>query len=439
MRIPTLVLALALVACGRSDGRDSAAEPGPASAASNGPDPIVLRVPREGGRVSAHRYPDDSLLWRSAQPAPPIARVLAFDVEGGMLAAVDGRGLPMRVDLRMGTVSTASRARFTSLASNDGVAIYGVAANGSIARLTPSGGEWKHTLPARARDVFPQPDGSLLVTAVRGAGTVAWQLRPPETRLLDSTVIEGRGRALGIGVGDRVYFAERTELRAVLARDLQPVPAITFDSPVSAVAATPSGDRLYVATEGTSALSVVDRYSEEIDATITLPGAASDLRVDPLGRYVLARHAQGDSAWVIAVDNNRLLGSVRTTWRTDLPFVAPDGAIAVAQGADVLFLAGATLQPVRTVTGGASDFWHVIMWNGFRPRAAGLDSPVSFGGGRARDTAAADSADSLTVDSSGVVPDSVPPVPPDTVPVPPPTPRAATGAHFNVSFAAVAT
>jgi hypothetical protein len=437
VRIPTLVVALALVACGRSDGRDSAAEPGPSSAAANrGPDPIVLRVPREGGRVSAYEYPKlDSVIWRSSQAAPSLARVLGFDVEGGLLAAVDGRGLPTRIDLRMGTVSTASRTPFASLTSSDGIAIYGVAANGSIARLTPSGGEWKHTLPARAQDVFAQTDGSLLVVAARGAGTVLWQLRPPETRLLDSASVDGRGRALGTAVGDRVYFAVGSELRGVRTRGLEPVPGLTFERPVSAVAATPSGDRLYVATEGTSALSVVDRYSDEIDATITLPGAASDLRVDPLGRYVLARFARGDSAWVIAVENDRLVGAVGTAWRADLPFVAPDGAIALARGGDVHFVSGATLAPVRTVAGGASDFWHVILWNGFRPRAAGLDAPVSFGGGRPRDSVSADSADTLAVDSSAAVRDSVPTTPPETTSVA----RGAVTGQFNVSFAAVAT
>jgi len=444
VRIPTLVVALALVACGPSDGRDSAAEPGPASAAANrGPDPIVLRMPRTGGRVSAYQYPNlDSVLWRSAQAVPPVARVLGFDVEGGLLAVVDGRGLPTRIDLRAGTVSTASRTRFTSLASSDGVAIYGVGANGSISRLTPSGGEWKQTLPARASDVFPQADGSLIVVAARGPRTVVWQLRPPETRLLDSAEVAGRGRALGAAVGDRVYFASGVELLGVRTRDLEVVPAVVFDAPVTAVAATPSGDRLYVASEGVSALSVVDRYSEEIDATIALPGAASELRVDPLGRYVLARFAVGDSAWVIAVENNRLVGAVGTAWRADLPFVAPDGAIALAQGDDVRFVTGATLQPVRTVENGAADLWHVIHWNGFRPRAAGLDAPVSFSGGSGRaDSAAADSTDSLTVDSSAVAPDSfppVPPIPPETSNVAPAAPRTATGAQYMISFAAVA-
>ena len=27
---------------------------------------------------------------------------------------------------------------------------------------------------------------------------------------------------------------------------------------------------------------------------------------------------------------------------------------------------------------GASEFWHFVFWNGFRPRAAGLDQPVIF-------------------------------------------------------------
>jgi hypothetical protein len=227
VRTSTLALALLLVACGRSDDRGSAAEPGQASATANrGPDPIVLRIPRGGGRVSAYQYPNlDSVIWRSGQPAPPIERVLAFDVEGGLLAAVDERGLPTRVDLRMGTVSTASRTRFTTLASSDGVAIYGVAAGGSISRLTPSGGEWKHTPAAPARGVFPQADGSVIVASARGSRLVFWQLRPPETRAYDSAVVDRGGRTLQTVVTDRVYVAAATSSRCAPCRSTHPCAA----------------------------------------------------------------------------------------------------------------------------------------------------------------------------------------------------------------------
>jgi cell division septation protein DedD len=97
------------------------------------------------------------------------------------------------------------------------------------------------------------------------------------------------------------------------------------------------------------------------------------------------------------------VGSIQSEWSADLPASAPDGAIAVNTGRDVVFLDGETLQPVRTVVGGAKDFWYFLFWNGFRPRAAGLDQPVSFA---RKDTTPADStvADSTPSDTTGVAP-----------------------------------
>jgi len=100
--------------------------------------------------------------------------------------------------------------------------------------------------------------------------------------------------------------------------------------------------------------------------------------MDPLGRYVLARHAGADSAWVVAVGTARVIGSVATEWRDDLPLIAADGALLLAQKEDVLVVDGETLRAKSTIRGGARDFWHAVVWNGFRPRAGDLDQPVTF-------------------------------------------------------------
>jgi cell division septation protein DedD len=92
---------------------------------------------------------------------------------------------------------------------------------------------------------------------------------------------------------------------------------------------------------------------------------------------------------VIAIGTDRLIGSVQTHWTSDLPACAPDGAIAINTGQDVVFLDGETLQSVRTVVDGAKDFWYFTFWNGFRARAAGLDQPVSFARADTTDSTAA--------------------------------------------------
>jgi septal ring-binding cell division protein DamX len=81
----------------------------------------------------------------------------------------------------------------------------------------------------------------------------------------------------------------------------------------------------------------------------------------------------------------------------------------------VTLVDGATLRERSRVSGGAADYWHVVTWNGFRPRAAGLDKPVEF----RTDTPVADTAvvDSAAADTTAP-PDTTRRTPPDTVAVP---------------------
>ena len=420
-----------------------------ATPTQQGPDPIVLRVARTGGSVRAFAYPRlDSAVWQSSDPAPALSRVLAFDQEAGRLAVVDAKGLPGRIDLRSGGVSTASKAKLASLTSADGYAIYGVA-GGAVTRLTPSGAPWPYKPPSPAREVLPQPDGSLIVVGERGAQTVVWHLRPPQETVLDSAILGRTNRAFRTEIGDRVYFTVDSGLVALRGRDLSPAPGITLKQRVRAIAPTPSGDRLYVVTDSSTTLTVVNRYSDKIEDRVELPGQVSDLRMDPLGRYLLARAAGrgaagADSAWVVALGTGHVIGAVKTAWLADLPFVTPDGMIALASGTDVVFVDGEKLAERSRVKNGAKDFWHLIYWNGFRPRAAGLDEPVTFDGGSAPDSGGPpDSMDSAFAAGAITPGDSAhPPVPPrpDSAAPAPGTAApggAARGAGFMVQFASL--
>jgi cell division septation protein DedD len=452
-RLSISLLLIPALACGRDKrvGSDTVSDAARAEAA-RGPDPILLRLPRTGGAVRAYLYPRlDSVVWSGH--AASIDRVLGFDPEGGTLAIVDAKGLPARVDLRLGESAIATRTKLTSLLAPTGTDIYGIDPNGAAVRVSRSS-TWTFEPPFPARAVFPQSDGDVVIAAQHGDDAVLWLMRPPDTKVRDTIVLPIRMRALHAQVGDRVYFATDTALVGVRGRDLTEVPSIRVHSRVVALAPTPSGDRIYVATAGDTSLAVIDRYTDRVASTIALPGEISDLRMDGLGRYVLARPARGDSAWVIAVATNHVVGSVRTKWTADLPATAPDGAIALNSGRDVIFVDGETLQAVRTVAGGAADFWYFTFWNGFRARAAGVDQPVSFPSDTAPppDSLAAtgDSATNAVVDSvrhparpapavstpaAPVAPH--PQVPPIATPTIRPAPTASPAAPFTVSFAAL--
>jgi hypothetical protein len=425
-----LLLALVCAAC--NSERAAPDSTTPSFVENQGPEALLLRVPRGGGTGRVYRYPQlDSTVW-IVDEAPAIDRVLAFDADAGSIAVVDSKGLPARLDLRETDVLKAARTKLTSLSSANGSDIYGINAKGEIIRLNPNGSEWKYKTPVPARAVFAQPNGDLIVSANKGAQTLVWRLRPPDDVARDSTVLPLAGRAVRTQVGDRIYFTIDSGLVGVKARDLSPVGAVELDSRVRALAPTPSGDRLYVATMADSGLSIVDRYTGRLRAGLTLPQPPSDLRMDALGRYLLARFPQTDSAWVIAIGTNRLLGAVPTRWEDDLPAVTPDGLLALLGSQDVTLVNPEKLDVKSTLSGGAKDFWYFFAWDGFRPRAQGLDQPVTFGS----DSVLVDSLRDTTIGSvSGMVitPDSAPMPAPQ--PVPGTTRPASTG--FIVSFAAL--
>lgn len=434
-----LALALALAACsGCERGDDPSASDSPTVMSAGGADRLLLRFARAGGPVRAFAYPKvDSLVWTSRATVPSVQRVLGFDSDAGSVAALDTKGVPLRVDLRTGDVARETKARLSYAASQDGNAVYGVAIDGTIRRLTPAG-EWRFKPPASPRELFPQSDGGLLVVADARNGTTVWRMHPPQESLVDTARLPRAQQAIGTPLGDRLYFTVDTGLIGVRARDLAPVPSVRVARRIRSAVTTPSGDRIYLLTAGSAELTVVDRYAEEIAARITLPDSSRELRMDPTGRFVLARAAHQDSAWVVAVATDTLVGRVATAWREDLPLVTPDGALALLRGNDVVLVDSDSLEAIRRVAGGGRDLWYFIEWNGFRPRSAGLDEPVQFEG---MDTTSPDSGDTLdpfavtpSPDSLTPRPDSVAHPPRDTAP-PPPAPVTSPG--FTVQFAAL--
>jgi SPOR domain len=427
-----LLLALLCTACNNDRAAPDATPP--QTAEVRGADVLLFRAPRKGGLARVYAYPKlDSAVWTDSA-VPAIDRVLAFDPDAGTIAFVDGKGLPARVDLRMTEVRTASRAKLTSLSSANGTDIYGINSKGEVVRLNPNGADWHFKPDVPARTVFAQPNGELLVAANKGAQTLLWKVQPPDDVVQDSAVLPLSGRGVRTQVGDRVYFTVDSGLVGVRAKDLSPVGAVKLDNPVIALAPTPSGDRLYVATSRDSALTVVDRYTESEKTNITLPAPPRDLRMDPFGRYLLARFPKADSAWVIAIGTNRLVGAVPTRWETDLPVVTPDGMLAVLGAQNVDLVDPEKLTVKSTVKGGARDYWYFFAWDGFRPRAQGLDQPVVFPGDTfAVDSlGAASSTASSTASTTPITTDTTRPADDASTP-----PGATQQNGFTVSFAAL--
>jgi cell division septation protein DedD len=267
------------------------------------------------------------------------------------------------------------------------------------------------------------PDGNLIVLTSNASNATLRRLRPPERTVLDSATLPEPTYTVMSPLGDRLYFAIGREVLALNTSTFDQTARVAFDGPIIALTTTPSGDRVFVATESSREIEILDRYSGERSEVVRLPGQAKELRIDAYGRLLLARPDTGDSVWVIDVGTNRLVVTLPSPWRADLPNVGPDGAIATIAGRDVHFTIPGQPKPRIIVRDGANEIWHFVYWNGFRPRASGLDEPVVF----AVDTSyySAPTSDSLAIpvpklagDTTASVPQVVPPDTTDRAPAP---------------------
>ncbi|MEK7240189.1 MAG: SPOR domain-containing protein [Gemmatimonadota bacterium] len=428
MRRLALLLTFTLAACGRAPDVGSAA--GGSASTAAGPDAILLRFARLGGTARAYRWWQDSAIWSSAQRAPAMGDVIGFDARQGVLVMFDAARVPVRIDLRVGRLVPATSERLRAVASADGVGIFGIAPTGEIVRLT-SGGVWRFKPPAPVRSLLPLPDGALLILSdAADGGVTIRKVQPPQARVTDSTTIAGADLLIPTIVGDRVYFATGAHLEGLRTRDLQQSLYVSFSNTVRAVEPTPSGDRLFVAVQDSPMLFVVDRYDSAVRDRIALPDAPLALRMDSDGQYLLAQSAHGDSAHVVAIGTHRAIGTVATAWRADLPFIAPDGGLALAIDDALVIVDAETKRERARIPDGATDSWALVRWNGFRPRSASLDVPVKF---------VDEFADSLVADTLATDPTGESPAP---IAVPSPVPPAAARAELKshgwmLSFAAV--
>ena len=143
-------------------------------------------------------------------------------------------------------------------------------------------------------------------------------------------------------------------------------------------------------------LAVVDRYErKELDG-VALPGPVAALRLDPLGRWLLARPAIGDSAWMVDLPIKRHTGIVPTQWQSDLPAISPDGMLIYRRAHDVVSARPDSLNDIGKVTNGAADLWVLTSW---LPRGV-VASPVSTASAESAGTGAAGAEGPLYVQVS---------------------------------------
>src|SRR2546427_9266042 len=319
---------------------------------------VAIRLPAKGGVPQLYKLPrltavDGVLRGR----LPAVERVVGLDPESEFLFVTTAKHELLGLDLGSGRVDTVGTNVRQAALGPDGT-LYAVDSSRHVISLSRrTRFAWPQALTALPRDLFGATDQHLVGVIPQDKLLVAAADQPPTVR----TIAAG-GDVAATRWGDLVAVASDSgvTLYDPLGRR-DPAFVKLADAP-RALAFSPSGHRIYVARRNVPGLAVVDRYDhKELDG-VALPGTVAALRLDPLGRWLLARPAIGDSAWLVDLPIKRHTGIVPTAWKSDLPAISPDGMLIYRRGHDVVSARPDSLKDVGKGSNGAADLWVLTSW-----------------------------------------------------------------------------
>ncbi len=330
---------------------------------------VAIRLPAKGGVPQLYKLPrltgvDGVLKGR----LPAVERVVGLDPESEFLFVTTAKHELLGLDLGSGRVDTVGINVRQAALGPDGT-LYAVDSSRHVISLSRrTRFAWPQALTALPRDLFGATDQHLVGVIPQDKLLVAAADQPPTVR----TIAAG-GDVAATRWGDLVAVASDSGVTFYDPLGRRDPAFVRLADAPRALAFSPSGHRIYVARRNVPGLAVVDRYErKELDG-VALPGTVAALRLDPLGRWLLARPAIGDSAWIVDLPIKRHTGIIPTQWQPDLPAISPDGMLIYRRGKDVVSARPDSLSDVGKVTNAAADLWVLTSW---LPRGV-VASPVS--------------------------------------------------------------
>jgi hypothetical protein len=321
---------------------------------------VVIRLAARGGTPQLYRLPDLAEVEGLRGRLPVVERVIGVDPEAEFLYVRTAQGELLALDLESGRADTVATSVEHATLGPDGTLFTVDAKRRVISVARRARLAWPQPLGGVPRDLFGAADQRLVAIVSQDPAKLitASVDQPPATR----TIALG-GDVTATRWGDLLAIASDSGVTLVdpLGRRREPAFVPLADHP-RALVFSPSGHRLYVAQRTAPGLAVVDRFTRlEIDG-VALPGPASTIRLDPFGRWLLARPTVGDTAWVVDLPIKSLRGALATSWRTDLPTVAPDGSLLLRQGDDIVAYRPDSLRETGRIRGGGPDLWLTTTW-----------------------------------------------------------------------------
>jgi DNA-binding beta-propeller fold protein YncE len=345
---------------------------------------VALRIPAKGGTPRLYRLPSLAEIPNALHGRIPASdRLIGVDAGEGLLYVRTTKQELLGFDLESGRADTVAVGVVAAAMGPDGT-LYAVDGKRHVVSFARrSRVIWAQPLAAAPSAVFGGADQRMVAvlpqTPARLVSVASDQ--PPVSRSLPTTggIAAARwGDLVAVAADSGVLLLDPSGRRAGV---FIPLP----DHP-RALAFSPSGHRIYVARKTGLGLAVIDRFGREEMDGVALPGPAVAVRLDPLGRWLIARSEFGDSVWVVDLPTKTLSGSVGAAWSDELPGIAPDGTLLVAQGADVVSYRPDSLVEQGRAAGAAGDLWVVTDW-----LPSGAARTAALAGSEAAPAAGADS------------------------------------------------
>jgi len=321
---------------------------------------VAIRLPAKGGVPQLYRLPrltEITGVLRGKLPA--VERVVGVDPESEFLFVATAKHELLAVDLGSGRVDTVATGIVQAALGPDGTlyAVDGQRRVISLSRRTRFA--WPQPLTGVPRDLFGSTDQRLVGVLPQDPPRLftAAADQPPAVR-----PIAAGGDVAATRWGDLVAVASDSGVALYDPIGRREPAFVRLPDQPRALAFSPSGHRIYIARRNVPGLAVIDRYERrELDG-VALPGPAAALRLDPLGRWLLARPTVGDSAWIVDLPIKRHTGAVPTAWHPDLPAISPDGMLVYRRGNDVVAVRPDSLTEMGRVERSAGDLWVLSSW-----------------------------------------------------------------------------
>jgi hypothetical protein len=350
---PLLGLALALIAC------QSNSQPYHGlSAGTTTPPTSLLRLPSAGGTAELYRLPTlENWGWKASTGLPALRRVVAADLDVGVVYALTTKNEIVALDLQTGRPRVQIADGVRDVAMGPDGTLHTVDDSLQILQIVhrnPT--RISRPLAGRPREMFGGRNSTLIALAGHTLSIVRGEEAPVRQTLPS-------GDASATYWGDLIAIAADSAVILLDPDTPDKVRVLPVSGHARAVLFSPSGHRFYVARREGSVL-IFSRFTREQVGEIKLPGPAAALRSDPFGRWLMVHPAGRDSLWLVDLATNRFVGGFAATWATDLPTISNQQTLLLKTNGDVVAysLTQGDFPEKGRVPDGAADFWLPLAW-----------------------------------------------------------------------------